>query len=630
MGLIRDLPLRRKLPLLMAGLTAGALVVGGALAYFEVRRSALTAAEARLSSIVSELESLTTANRAQRSEMERRLADSPLVHAMVGGSRVDTARLEALLDSLRSEIEEELPVLIVRADGSVAFSTGSAPAADPDPAPPLEQERAYGPLRSVGGVTLYWMTIPVPGAGEPSGWIAQRRRLGNPQTGSTLALLLGSGIRVLLGTLDDPTWVDLTGSVVTVRPDELRVGELYRSVSADGEEALAAARPLAQSPWIVQVDIPMAQVMARPRAFLERLLLVGSLLIAGAVFLAWRAGRRLAAPLTELSVAADAVAAGVYGRRVAAEGDDEVAHLARAFNAMSLKVEEANDALRLQLGEARALALRLEEANQVAERAREEAQRASQTKSDFLATMSHEIRTPISAVIGYIDLLARGVPDEPTEQQRHYLERIEAANQHLIALVNDLLDFSRMESGEMRLATQAVSAREVISSALATLEPQARAKGVRLVGEGCGDLRLRGDEQRVRQIVLNLVSNAIKFTPLGGTITVRGGGSEEGPPETPGSEPRSDQAWACIHVQDDGIGIEPSQLARMFEPFVQGPSAPGSSHDGAGLGLAISRRLASLMSGALVAESRPGEGSTFTLWLPAAPADEVPASLRRA
>lgn len=620
MTLIRDLPLRRKLPLLVTGLTAGALLASGTLAYLAVRRSALTAAEARLSSIVSELESLTTANQAERGEMERGLAASPVVRATLEGAPVDTARLIALLNTLRSDAEEGLPIQLVRADASVAFSIGSISPPDPDPDPPLGVAREYGPLRSVGGLSLYWTTIPVPGAdGHPLGWIAQRRGLGNPDTGSTLALLLGSGIRVLLGTLSDSAWADVGGSIVGMQPDQVRLGGLYRSRTRAGEETLATARLLSRSPWVVQVDIPMAQVMARPRAFLRVALAVGSLLTALTVLLAWRAGRRLAKPLTELSAAADAIATGDYGKRVAVESNDEVGRLARAFNTMSRQVEESNEALHLRLGEARALALRLEEANHVAEDAREEAQRASRAKSEFLATISHEIRTPISAVVSYIDLLASGVPHEPTKEQRRYLERIEGVNEHLIALTNDLLDFSQMESGQMRLEMEPVSVHEVVSVALATLEPQATARGVCLAQEGCDGLRLVGDVQRVRQIVLNLVSNAIRYMPGGGSVTVRGTRSAEGPP---GMDRPSDGGWGCICVQDDGIGIEPGQLARMFEPFVQGPAAPDDTHDGVGLGLAISRRLASLMSGALTAESTPGKGSTFTLWLATPPVAE--------
>ena len=620
MSLLSNLPLRRKLPLLVAALTAGALIASETLAYLEVRGSALTAAELRLSSIVSELESLTAANQAQRGAVEQRIVQSPLVRAALRNEPLDTAALALVLDSLRTDIEEGLPLQILRSDGSVAFSTGSVSQPDPDPAPPTGAQRIYGPLRSVGGLTLYWVTLPVPGSdGEPSGWVAHRRRLGNPDSGSTLALLLGSGIRVLLGTPSDSAWADLTGTLVSIPPADIRLGEPFRSRTPAGEETLAVAETLPRTPWVVQVDIPMAQVLSRPYAFRDRAVAMGSLLTLLTVFLAWRASRRLTRPLEDLATAADAMAEGDYRPRVTAEGDDELGHLARAFNSMARHVEESDEALRRQLDEARALALRLEEARRVAEAAREEAQQASRAKSEFLATMSHEIRTPISAVIGYIDLLARGVPDEPTEQQRHYLKRMEGANQHLISLVNDLLDFSRMESGQMRVRSEVASAAQAVSAALAALEPQATAKGVRLRSRCPEAITFLGDEQRVQQIVLNLVSNAIKFTARGGSVQVRCTRTDTGPPDV---APPPGEAWVRIDVEDDGVGIAPDQVARMFEPFVQGPQAPVDAQRGTGLGLAISRRLATMMAGALTAVSTPGDGSTFTLWLPAAPDEE--------
>jgi signal transduction histidine kinase len=623
MSLLRNLPLRRKLALIVAGLTAGALVAGATLAYVEVRGAALATAEARLGSILSELERLTTANQSVRGIMERRIAGSPLVRAALDGRALDTAALSSLLDSLRTDTERGLPVLIVRRDGSVAFGTGSLGTqpgeADPDLEPPLEAERGYGPLRSVGGRTLYWLTLPVPGAGdEPRGWIAHRRRLGSPESGSTMSLLLGSGIRVLLGTVADSAWVDLTGTFVSVRPSDVRLGTTYRSRTPQGAETLARAQALSQFPWIVQVDIPMAQVMARPRAFMSSAILVGSLLMLVTTFLAWQAGRRLSQPLLALAGAAEAVSTGDYGRRVDPSGDDELGRLARAFNTMAEDVQRSDEALRLQLEEARALALRLEKAKRTAEQAREEAQEASRAKSEFLAHMSHEIRTPISAVIAYIDLLKMGIPDEPTKQQRVYLHRIDGANQHLISLVNDLLDFARIESGETLIEPEVISAHEAIASAVAALEAQAAKRGVRLASHCPEGLHFIGDRQRVRQIALNLVSNALKFTPSGGSVVVRGGREDAGPPGHP------PHGWVRIDVEDDGIGIEPEDVERMFQPFVQGPAAHQEERSGTGLGLAISLRLARLMSGTMTVDSEPGEGSTFTIWLPAAPAGEPP------
>jgi signal transduction histidine kinase len=329
------------------------------------------------------------------------------------------------------------------------------------------------------------------------------------------------------------------------------------------------------------------------------------------VAVAWILTRRLAVPLEDLAVAAEQMAEGHYRRRVHAQGDDELARLARAFNAMSEQVARSDEALRHRLEEARALAERLEEANVRAERSREEAQSANQAKSAFLATMSHELRTPINAVLGYTELLEQGIPDPPTNQQRDFLRRIDRSSRLLISLVDDLLDFSRIESGGMRMEVGVGSAQEAVITAAGALAPEATRKGITLTTRCDGGGRFRGDQQRVQQILLNLLSNAVKFTAKGGSVAVACSTVADGPPGADAAR----APWVRIDVEDTGIGIDEDQMERVFEPFVQGKVGFTREHGGAGLGLAISRSLASMMSGELTVESTKGVGSRFTLWL---------------
>jgi signal transduction histidine kinase len=355
----------------------------------------------------------------------------------------------------------------------------------------------------------------------------------------------------------------------------------------------------------------MSEVLARPRSFLSRMMAVGGSVMLLVVAVAWSLTRRLAVPLEDLAVAAEQMAEGDYRRRVHPQGDDELARLARAFNAMSEQVARSDEALRHRLEEARALAGRLEEANVRAERSREEAQSANQAKSAFLATMSHELRTPINAVLGYTELLEQGIPDPPTEQQRDFLRRIDRSSRLLISLVDDLLDFSRIESGGMRMEVGVGSAQEAVITAAAALAPEAGRKGITLTTRCDGGGRFRGDQQRVQQILLNLLSNAVKFTPRGGSVAVACSTVAHGPPGADSAR----APWVRIDVEDTGIGIDEDQVERVFEPFVQGKVGFTREHGGAGLGLAISRSLASMMSGELTVESTKGVGSRFTLWL---------------
>ncbi len=255
-------------------------------------------------------------------------------------------------------------------------------------------------------------------------------------------------------------------------------------------------------------------------------------------------------------------------------------------------------------------------------RARTAADAANQAKSEFLANMSHELRTPINAIIGYADLLELGIAGPLTEKQRRYLGRIRVSGEHLTGVVNQILDLAKVEAGRMTLESEAASLLEVAEAALSLVRPQAAERGVEIhlqsaAGEG---LAYSGDEPRVRQILVNLLGNAIKFTEPGGRVTVTCGATTDPAPEA--TLPERQAPWAYLRVEDTGVGIAPEQLASIFEPFVQADMGRTRSYGGTGLGLSISLRLARLMGGDLSAWSEPDSGSVFTLWLPAAPSAE--------
>jgi PAS domain S-box-containing protein len=254
-----------------------------------------------------------------------------------------------------------------------------------------------------------------------------------------------------------------------------------------------------------------------------------------------------------------------------------------------------------------------EAARREAERARRAAEEANRAKSGFLATMSHEIRTPINAMMGYTDLLEMELAGPLTDQQRQYLSRIHASGEHLLGLVTDVLDFAKIEAGEMVFVREPVPVQAVAKGAMAMVAPQARSREVALEDEGGpAGVSALGDPDRVRQIVLNLLSNAVKFTQPGGRVRVRAAVRATGPAELrAGPGP-----WVVVEVEDTGIGIAPEHMERIFEPFRQVDETHTREQGGTGLGLAISRRFARLMGGDITARSRPGEGSVFTLWLP--------------
>ena len=228
---------------------------------------------------------------------------------------------------------------------------------------------------------------------------------------------------------------------------------------------------------------------------------------------------------------------------------------------------------------------------------------ASLHKSQFLANMSHELRTPLTAILGFSQLLMDDVNGriEPATRMR-FLDGIGSSGKHLLALINDVLDLSKVEAGQMELQLADTSLAEVFESAVNTIEPLAANKGVSLIAEPPADLRLTVDPAKFKQILINLLSNGVKFTPAGGHVTLLG---------------KQDGTKIEVRVRDTGIGMTAADLKLIFKEFQQLDQGPGRKQEGTGLGLALSRRFAELHEGTLEVESAPGVGSTFILRLPA-------------
>jgi signal transduction histidine kinase len=326
-------------------------------------------------------------------------------------------------------------------------------------------------------------------------------------------------------------------------------------------------------------------------------LLVAFLLlaIATSVLLA----RRLVRPIESIQAAAAKIGSGSLNQRIEIPSNDELGALAAEFNRMAARLQASYAGLEQKVEErTRELATALEELD---EKSRE-LEAASRHKSEFLANMSHELRTPLNAVIGFTQVLSEKLFGEVNEKQEEYLEDILSSANHLLALINDILDLSKVEAGQVELEVAPFSLREALERGVVMVRERAINGGVQVaLGANGGVDVVTGDERRISQVIFNLLSNAVKFTPDGGAVDVRA---------------NQEDGEIRVSVADTGPGIAAEDHERIFEEFQQ-TEAGVAQHEGTGLGLALSKRLVELHGGRIWVDSELGKGSTFVFTLPA-------------
>ena len=334
--------------------------------------------------------------------------------------------------------------------------------------------------------------------------------------------------------------------------------------------------------------------------------------------------RYISRPLMQLQHAAARIANGDLDTPIDARGQDEIATMARALRLMRDSLRQFVGALQssnAKLGDYnRTLESRVEartaelaEAMQAAETARRAAEAASHAKSTFLANMSHELRTPLNAIIGYGEMLAEEVEERGHHEYIADLERIQTAGRHLLMLISDILDLSKIEAGRIDLELETFELAPMVQEVVNTIEPLLQKNANTLDVQCAPNLGvMRADSVKVRQSLLNLLSNACKFTEKG-AIQLRVARDVSLEPE-----------WLTFEVKDTGIGMSADQLDSVFEPFTQADPSTTRKYGGSGLGLAISQHFCNMMGGYITAESALGVGSTFCIRLPArAPEPEV-------
>ncbi len=237
---------------------------------------------------------------------------------------------------------------------------------------------------------------------------------------------------------------------------------------------------------------------------------------------------------------------------------------------------------------------------QVEQKSRE-VEAANRHKSEFLANMSHELRTPLNAIIGFSQVLSQRMFGELNPKQSEYLDDIQASGQHLLAVINDILDLSKVEAGKMELEPTTFSLADALKSVLMMVRERAVAHGISLTDDVDPAIEMVADQRKIKQVVLNLLTNAVKFTPAGGRVELRAS---------------REAGTVTVSVADTGVGIAPADQARVFEEFAQARAAASAEQEGTGLGLSLSRRFVELHGGRMWVASEPGKGSVFTFTVP--------------
>ena len=368
-------------------------------------------------------------------------------------------------------------------------------------------------------------------------------------------------------------------------------------------DTFAVTATVPDMPWRVVVEQPAMEALAPVFGTLLRTAATTLVGVVLALIASSLLARHMTRPIASLHHGAQRLGQGHLDTRITLHTRDELEDLAHQFNRMAASLQESVAELE----------------DKVAARTAD-LQRANQHKSEFLANMSHELRTPMNAILGFADVLREGMAGPLNDEQREYVTDIHASGLHLLALINDLLDLSRIESGLLQLEIVDFDVVETVESAAALERQRCAQKGLQLHVQVQPGLALwRADPRRVKQMLVNLLTNAVKFTPAGGRIDLRA---------SRWRHPDTGQPSLCLEVQDTGIGIAAADHERAFEESVQVGHDAAARAEGSGLGLALVRRFARAHGGDVSLSSALGAGATFRVLLPHAPpteSDDAPA-----
>ncbi len=383
------------------------------------------------------------------------------------------------------------------------------------------------------------------------------------------------------------------GVLKRIRAELARGGDpvvgMFAGRGLEGTDMMISAALIPSTQWLVVAEQPRAEVLAPLYQSLVRTLWVMGAGLIAAVAASYILARRMVQPIVELQGGAAKIAGGDLSTRIGIATGDEVEALAHEFNRMADQLQGYTTGLEQRVHEKTA-----------------ELEMANRHKSEFLANMSHELRTPLNAIIGFSEVLKEKMFGELNAKQLEYVRDIYGSGQHLLSLINDILDLSKVEAGRMELNVHDFPVRAAVHNCCTLIRERALRKRLRLESHVFEDVGIWcADERKFKQVLLNLLSNAVKFTPSGGQVRL---------------VVRVEGDTLVVAVSDTGVGVSPEDQERIFRSFQQlGGSDDEIRQEGSGLGLALSRRLVERHGGTLTVESVPGRGATFIARFPRAP-----------
>jgi len=592
-----QLSIEHKLPLLIGSLLVAVIIALSAAAYAEVRSTSFAVAGDRLTSLVQQFRDLFQQSGVQlRGQVSAVAAKQSLADFVRTRSAPDRDRALADLASAGPQPEQVLATEIRDSTGAVLLSTASSAVGidtmttrDVLPRTEPGDSAIAGRFRSLRDTIVYPVAAPIRGAG--SAYVVRWRRVaGSRRAREQITRLIGSDASLMLGNPGGSQWTDLERPVAAppLKSSGAKTLQTYAR-GAEGKRYLAAAASVPGTPWMVAVDFPISSIMGPVESFMWKMAAIAMLALVLGLLAAWMVSRRLTAPLSQLTDAADAIARGDYSRKVHIRRSDEIGRLGIAFatmagevqlsrNELEQKVEERtkdlNDTLR-QLSDAQESLVRREKLAMLGQLA---------------SGVGHELRNPLGVMTNAVYFLKMVLKTSPT----NVLEYLNILQQQITLsekIVSDLLDFARSKPPQRNPA----SLQEVTEAQLARL---GATNGVRINAEFPSQLPpVLVDQTQIGQIVLNLLTNALQALDGRGSVGLR-----------------AHEAGDRVHldVSDTGPGVAPENIEKIFEPLFT------TKARGIGLGLAVSRTLARANEGDLTVRSMLGQGATFRLTLPTA------------